>query len=462
MVWATISSFLVLGLVMSGSVQLDTLQRSTSLEFAVNGQAREVAESGLVCALAWMRAQPTQPVTAFAPRRDLAADPPIDETDDPSVGLVRTFEIAPGYWGRFIVRPGKAAEPYVDANKNGMYDRGEKVQDLDGNRRRTAAWGTRDITSLRGGAASGLVWHLESEGYIFRRPRADLALGQTPNVQVARVVLATDVRRLAVTLPASAALVTSRADETEVKKGALVTSPVHGVAYRASTGSPKISSSVSILAPIKHGASPGLLPTGGVMDGSVRRISIEEIFGVGMSTLRAMADQSTGTVRLKKNWKKQRLGQTIPDNSLVIFKSNPVKGREVIFDKKFPLRGTGIVVIDGDVEFKKGSASDFRGILVVLGELRVNGPAKFRGTVYATKKTKIQGKKSNTLLHHDPALVTRMLNELSRYRRFKTTYVPAPTTPDDRPEEAFLTETRPGDKPLEFAWELTPGEILPK
>ena len=461
MIWATLGTFLILGLVASGASQLKSLQDATGVEFAVEGQARQVAESGLVCALAWMRRQATQPVTVFAPKRDMTADPVVDETDDPTVGLVRSFEIAPGYWGRFTVRAGKAAEPFVDANKNGIYDAGEKVQDLNGDKIRSPAWGTRDVTTVRGLTTAGLVWHLESEGCVFRRSRADKALGEDVNIRIARSVLATEVRRLNVALPGSAGLIQSRADEVDVKKGTLISSTVQAIGYRANTGSPKISAGASVTAPVKNAALPLLTATGGYMDGAVRRISVEEIFGVSMTTLRSMADVSSNTVRIKKNWKKQRLGTTIPDNSLVVYQGTVAKGNKIVFDKKFPLRGTGIVVINGDVEFKRGSASNFNGILVVLGKLTVHGPAKFTGTVIATKKSHIHGKKNDVQIIHDPSLVTRMLQELSRYRRFKTTYEPTRTLRDGRPDERSLTETRPGGGPLEATRKLAPSEILP-
>jgi hypothetical protein len=197
------------------------------------------------------------------------------------------------------------------------------------------------------------------------------------------------------------------------------------------------------------------------MDGTVRRLSVEEIFGVSLPTLKAMADISSGTVRLKgKNWKKQRISYTIPDNSLVVFTANRVKKAKIIFDKKFPLRGKGVVVIDGDCEVKKDSNSQFQGILVVLGELKVHGPAKFTGTVVIQKKSHLHGRKQNVRFDHDPALVTQMINELSKYRRFKTSFVPAPARLDERPNEEFLSERRLGGLQFDAQATLTSSEIV--
>ena len=74
-----------------------------------------MADAGIVDAYAWLRRQQVQPVTTFAPRRDLAAVPPVNETDDPTLGLVREVELLPSLWGRYEVRPATPAEAFVDA-----------------------------------------------------------------------------------------------------------------------------------------------------------------------------------------------------------------------------------------------------------------------------------------------------------------------------------------------------------
>ena len=441
--WTLVAATLVCGVVLAGSVRLRSLQDATRLEFNVEGQARQVAESGLVEALAWLRRQTQQPVTVFAPQRDLTADPVVDDTDDPSVGLVRTFEIGPSLWGQYVVRKGRLAEDFVDQNANGYCDPADRIHDTDGNGIRTMALGMRDTSAFRGGVP-GATWHLESEGRVYRRPRADLPLGEGENVRIAHVRLATQVRRLVVTLPGAAALIQSRAEEVDVKKGVLIVSPVQGVGYRSGTGSPKISSGAHVLAPVVHGALPALAANGGWVDAGKRRLSVEEMFGVSLTTLRSMADVSVESAQVQKGWRKQRLAYTIPDGALVVYTPSVKSKRTVVFDKKVPLRGRGIVVIDGDVEFRKGSASSFTGILVVLGKLTVHGSAKFTGTVIVQNRSSLHGNKLDIQLTHDPALVNQMLAELGRYRRFKGTFTPTRPMLDERPNEQFLTERRPG------------------
>ena len=52
-----------------------------------------------------------------------------NETDHADVGLVRTYEISPGIWGRYEVRKGVPAEEFNDQNQNGIYDPGETFVD---------------------------------------------------------------------------------------------------------------------------------------------------------------------------------------------------------------------------------------------------------------------------------------------------------------------------------------------
>ena len=91
-------------------------------------------------------------------RRDLAAVPPVNETDDAAIGLVREYEIGPNLWGRYEVRLTVPAEPFTDSNSNGVHDDGEPFTDTNGNAKRDDARETRDVSIERGLAGSGAVW----------------------------------------------------------------------------------------------------------------------------------------------------------------------------------------------------------------------------------------------------------------------------------------------------------------
>ena len=182
---------IVAALVVSGTGELRALDQIGRAEFAAEAQAYSVAYAGLVDAFAWFRRQTAQPVSTFAPRLDLAAEPPLNETEDPAEGLMRTFEISPAVWGRYTVLPGQAGESFTDADGDGIYDLGEKFVDADGDGRRTTATGTRDVTEERGVSGNGTIWRIECLGRVYRWTDLNQPLGEGPNRILGTALLAT-------------------------------------------------------------------------------------------------------------------------------------------------------------------------------------------------------------------------------------------------------------------------------
>src|SRR5688500_7118834 len=84
LMWACTVCVVVAGVIFSAAGRIKAVDEMGSAEFSLDGQARSVAAAGMVDAYAWFRRQQVQPVTDFAPRRDLAATPAINETDDPA------------------------------------------------------------------------------------------------------------------------------------------------------------------------------------------------------------------------------------------------------------------------------------------------------------------------------------------------------------------------------------------
>ena len=84
--WFTV---IVAGIVLTGSLSLESHRRHTRNSFVAKAQAVQIARSGLTEALSWMRRQTSQPVMVFAPQLDPSATPPILDTIDPDIGLVR-------------------------------------------------------------------------------------------------------------------------------------------------------------------------------------------------------------------------------------------------------------------------------------------------------------------------------------------------------------------------------------
>jgi len=389
---------MVSGLIVAGLDHTGALQRSATYEGANPTHARAVATAGVVDAYAWFRRQNVQPVVSFAPARDLTADPPVNETDDPTVGLVREYEVAPNLWARYEVRLTRAAEPYVDANSNGRYDLGETFSDQDANGRWDDARGTRDVTEERGLSGGGAVWLLESHGFLFSRPRADLPLGESPNDRIAGSAVASEIRRLGLTPPAGAAICADTGGVVTVAtRGRVTGGGGAGIAYQSGTGSPILGSGSEVTGSPSNSAIPGA------------DTSIEAVFGVGLAELKSMADLSTSDP--------DAVPAPLGEYTLTV-----VDG-DAVFDATRPLRGTGIMVILGDCTLATSSNSFFNGLLWVGGSLTVRAPCYLRGTVIANGSVDVRGIGGDYAeINYDDGILGELLRLMGQYRHSKTVY----------------------------------------
>ncbi len=328
-----------LGLILSGTVAMDAAQKRTNVGFLLGGQARQFAEAGIIDALSWFRRQTTQPVVAFDPKRDTTVTPPILDTDDPAIGIVRSFEISRGVWGRYEVRRSipnvSPPEPEVE-----------------------------DISAQRGATTAGSVWKIVSRGYVFRLVDDTVKFDESPNQVLAVNVVETEIRRLSLVPPSFAALSVRDGSKCMIaNRGRIQGSAAAGIGYDDSTSEPSVLGEVT--------GSPDLAPVANYND------TTPAIFGVTRNQLRSVADD-----RVSSNGE---FPNPVPTSHLVFVET------DVVFDKDRPLRGTGIVFVDGNVTIKPGSNSFFNGFLLVTGNLDVSAPALLRGTVVARNSASFKG-----------------------------------------------------------------------
>ena len=415
LVWALCATLLVAAVVFVGTTSFLALEKVNAADFASEAQAYAVAEAGIVDAYAWFRRQQVQPVTTFAPRRNLAAVPPVNETDDPAIGLVREYEITPSLWGRYEVRKPVAAETFTDANGNGVHDGGETFVDANGNGVRDPARETRDVSVERGLPGAGGAWALVSHGVLYRRPRQDLPLGTPPNDRVAGVTLKTQIRRLTIT-PPSAAAVCSRTGSgiTIGNRGRIVGGSNAGLAYASGTGTP------SRLAGSEVTGSPATTAVPSYAD------SVSAVFGVTAAELRGLADASYTDA--------SAFPSPIGEYTLHVIDGSTT------FDAATPLRGTGVVVVLGNCTVASGSNSFFNGLLYVQGNLTLRGPAYLRGTVVATGTADVRGTGGDYVeVDQDQAIVAQILTIMGQYRYSMAQIRPAPTRSSGAPDD-FLSD----------------------
>jgi hypothetical protein len=409
-------------LIMSDMDMMRAGAAEKAVSFAENGQANSVAQAGLNDALAWLRRQRLQPVTTFAPQRDLTANPVVNETDDASIGLVREYEISPGVWGRYEVRAGRPMDPFVDSNQNGRYDLGEAFTDLArpvglvggllsglvageqsdgyGDGEWTPSRWTRDISLERGWAARGTVWRLESRGLVYRRERADLPLGRDPNTLVSSVTVASEVRRLVMTPPATAAICAPNTGSVVLGDRVRVRAPGGlAIAVGSTSGTLSQATGAEVIASTRYASVPGY------------DVSVKRIFGVEWPELKSMADVSS-----------QRLAG-VPDevgNGTMV-----VLERDLTYDANLPLSGSGVLVVRGNLTVAADSKSYFSGVIYVDGNVTINGPAMIRGMLISTGRVELRGSSGDYVeLESDPTTVTRMLGSISSYRFARAAYKP--------------------------------------
>jgi Tfp pilus assembly protein PilX len=430
LMWAIFAVMVIAGIVVTGTRTFLAVDRLSSVDYSADGQARAVAEAGLVDAFAWFRRQQTQPVTSFAPIRNLAASPPVNETDDAAVGLVREYEIMPSLWGRYEVRKSIAAESFTDTDADGRFDDGEPFVDTSGNGRREGGRETRDVSAERGLPGLGTVWRIESHGFIFRRPDQTQPLGVGPNQRVAAVTVAAEVRRLTIVAPGVGALCSRTGSSISIgSRGRISGRTKTGVIYRSSTGSPVFSGGSEV--------------TGTPASGTIATYldSVQDVFGVTLAELKGMADASYASA--------MAFPPQIGDYTL-----NVVTG-PITFDATRPLRGTGVVVVDGNCTLAANSNSFFNGVLYVKGNLVVRGPVYIRGTVVVTGSVDVAGSGGDySEIDYDGSIITQVLVLLGQYRYATASYQPSPTLPDGTPDEEGLIRAQKTGRTL-------PGGNLP-
>jgi hypothetical protein len=440
MVWAIFAVMVIAGIVATGTSSFLAVDRLTAADYSADGQARAVAEAGLVDAFAWFRRQQTQPVTNFAPVRNLAALPPINETDDPAIGLVREYEIMPSLWGRYEVRKSVAAETFTDTDADGRYDNGEPYVDANGSGRRDPARGTRDVSVDRGLPGAGSVWKIESHGFIYKRPDQTQPLGTGPNVRLSAVTVAAEIRRLVIVAPGVGALCSRNGSGIVVgSRGRVSGRNKTGVVYKSSTGAPSFQGGSEVTGTPASATVPTWLD------------SIQDVFGVSLAELKAMADASYTNPAA--------FPSPIGDYTL-----NVVPG-PITFDAARPLRGTGVVVVTGNCTIASGSNGFFNGVLYVQGNLVVRGPVYLRGTVIVTGTADVAGSGGDySEIDYDGTIISQVLVLLGQYRFASSSFQPSSVLPDGTPDEEGLIlaqktgRTLPGGNlPTSLGDSLPPG-----
>lgn len=381
LIFALFFAIVALGIAMSGTIFVQAHRDSTAIHFARNGQAMEFARSGLIEAIGWFRKQTSQPVVDFEPRFDAAATPPVLDTIEPEVGIVREFEISGSLWGRYEVWKDWSADP--DANRLAFR-----------NQMRCT-----DISNERGNLSPGSVWRLRSVGYVYRRQDPSIAFDVAPNRVVAKEVVETEIRRLALQPPGQAALCTRNAGTCRV----LTRGRVYGGTTAAGIYNQSGTGTVTV-------SGTGALVTGGISGNTGYDDSMIAVFGVALTDLKGMAD----SILVDPS----EFPSPLPKDAVV------VADTDLVFDADRPLTGTGVLVVNGNVLIDRASYSSFSGLLYVNGNLTVREPSELQGTVVVTGQVTVQGASDYATMTFDDGIVNRLRQTLGTYRQASATTRP--------------------------------------
>ena len=367
-------TIVTLGIVTSGMLLMRATQTKTDTNFRLHGQAAQFANAGLIEALGWFRRQASQPVTVFSPLRNTSASPPILDTDDPEIGIVRDFEISGQIWGRYEVWKRWDTDP--DAAR--LVWR-QKVQ-------------VTDASIERGSTGLGTVWRVRSVGYVYRRTDSSVRFDVSPNQVLGTEILEVELRRLTLSPPGSAAICTANGAgcSTNTKVQVLGGGAGAGIFYKAGTGTPSV-------------ATGSVSGTPALASSSSYYGDVKSVFGVDQADLRSLADDRISS--------SSAFPSPIPNKSLYY-----VEVATLSLSSTQPLEGNAIVYVKGNVDIASGSNSFFTGFLYVDGNVTLRAPIEFNGTLVCTGTVALSGVSDFVGVSYDTAALNALRTEIGQYR----------------------------------------------
>lgn len=371
--WALFFVVVVAGMIVSHTIYLASNRRDLDVRFRQSALSTSFARSGAVDALGWFQKQATQPVLGFTPVLDRTATPPVEDTIDPALGLVRQFEIRGGLWGRYEVRNAEVA----------------------------------DVSELRCQPAnSGSVWDITARGYLFERTDPTKPFDTAPNRIVAMTSLRTELRGIAVMPPSQAAICVTDGLNLQIGPYAVVDGgPRPALAYPPT--------SIPLLAALT-----------GVLSGVPSRQAVvgydaaaNKVFKMNLEELGPMAD-----VLIKKDDTFIDPISGVDDGSARVIGDLPndtvvMAGKDLKFDFDSPLKGRVLLVVRGNLEIVAGGRSAASGLIYVTGDATIDGPFLFRGVLVVGGRLRVgQANTGKVQIVYDPGALDSLRAQVGRYR----------------------------------------------
>jgi hypothetical protein len=366
------ASTLILLLLMTALTITRMSGRMAARQLQSQGQAYNAASAGLTNALSWFVHQRVQPVTTFSPQLDPngvcphtpAHVPPVNETDDPAIGIVRSYAIQDvgRVYGRYEVR-------------------------------RTAV---TDVSRRRGQTSNGAIWQIDSVGYVYVRNDPNSGPGVNGNMVLARRTMRTEIERLSLTLPANAALSAISGTNVNLSASARVRGGASGIgiAYPPSTGTPTMRGSVT--------GNPAQNTT-------TNSFALKDVFGVTQQELIGMADLVVDD--------ESQLPDPLPSMALIVIKGNAT------FNAQRHLAGSGILIVLGNLILNPQSDAFFNGVVWVGGNLVIAPPASVSGAIVANGNVDFTGGSEVAEVDYDASILDQIRLQKGNYLASRTPWV---------------------------------------
>ncbi len=376
---ALLFTFIASSVIVSGTIMLRANANSGEVRFRRDSQAAQFARSGLTEAMSWFRRQTGQPVTRFEPQRDDNATPPILDTDDPEIGLVRQFRISRDIWGRYEVWHENEDDP-------------DPIR-LEFRRKFQA----KDTSLQRGFAGPGNVWLVRCIGYVYQRRDSNVNWNEPPNRVLAIATYEGEIQRLAIQLPGGqAAICIKHGENCTIESNGRIRggTTAAGILYPKDTGNPTIG-------PLSENRVTGVPATTSIDDYDD---GVRAVFGVSQNELRSMADLViTNPIDFP---------DPIPSNALVFVEA----GATITFNSTRSLNGTGIVFVDGNMSAESGNNSSFSGLLYITGNITLNETADVYGTAIVQGNLLVKGAGDYATMSYDDGALATIRREIGQYR----------------------------------------------
>jgi len=359
-------------------------------------QAENAARAGIMDAISWFRRQSRQPVRmgtdytwadgAFNPKT--STDPVNNDTIDENTGLVKEYQLSQSaaLWARYEVK--RQSDPV-----SVPYDI-HSVHDITGDRMHTG--GVDDYNG------AGIVWYIESTGYIFRLRNSSEAYNVPPNEIVGRARVSTEIRRITLNLPSESAFFVNY-------PGSSSNRTVKIYDNGRINGGTKIgcSSMPPSRSPKKYGS--GYYSSYQVLYASAS-LNANYIFGVSTSELKSLADYVAGSVAA--------LPTTLPDMSLIYIDG------DATFTADKPLRASGILFVNGDLTISAGSNSLFSGFIYTMDKAYIYAPCFVSGSVIAYNGLTLSASGATDVaeIDYDKGILSSVRQQICQYRENKSIY----------------------------------------